>query len=108
FSLSSTTQALATPAQGACFISVKVKAPSALGPLNNTTGPISSTESGPGTTSNTATLTVATPPSAPTIAKGFGAASIPLNGTSSLTFTITNPNSSVTLINVSANDPLPS
>ncbi|HEV8369321.1 MAG TPA: Ig-like domain repeat protein [Pyrinomonadaceae bacterium] len=91
----------------ACLISVKVKAPNTLGTLNNTTGPISATESGPGATSNTASLTVIAPPVAPTIAKGFGAASIPLNGTTSLTFTLSNPNSTVTLMNVSASDTLP-
>jgi hypothetical protein len=101
------TQASATSAQGTCFISVKVQAPSALGAFNNTTGPITSTESEPGTTSNTATLTVTAPPLPPTIAKAFGAASIPLNDTTSLSFTFTNPNSNLTLMNVSASDTLP-
>lgn len=101
------TQALAISAQGTCFISVKVQAPSVLGTLNNTTGPITSTESQPGTTSNTATLTVIAPPLPPTIAKAFDAAIIPLNDTTSLTFTFTNPNSNLTLMNVSANDTLP-
>jgi hypothetical protein len=107
FSLFSESQALENPAQGTCFISVKVQAPSALGTLNNTTGPITSTESEPGTTSNTATLTVTAPPLPATIVKAFGAASIPLNGTTSLTFTLTNPNSALTLMNVSASDTLP-
>ena len=97
----------ADPAQGTCFISVKVQAPSTLGTLDNTTGPIAADESGPGTTSNTASLTVTAPPVPPTIAKEFGAASIPLNGTTSLTFTFTNPNTSVLLMNVSAIDTLP-
>ena len=107
FYLSSKTQASASPAQGTCFISVKVKAPGALGTLNNTTGPIASNESGPGATSNTANLTVTAPPLPPTIAKGFGAASIPLSGITSLTFTFTNPNSNVMLMNVSASDAMP-
>jgi hypothetical protein len=101
------TQAFGVSAQGACFISVKVKAPNVLGTLDNTTGPITSTESGPGATSNTTSLTVTAPPLAPTISKGFGAASIPLNGTTSLTFTFTNPNSSLSLMNISASDNLP-
>ncbi|HXM51120.1 MAG TPA: Ig-like domain repeat protein, partial [Pyrinomonadaceae bacterium] len=100
-------QAPANPAQGTCFITVKVRAPFTLGVLNNTTQPISANETGPGATSNTASLTVVTPPSPPTIAKGFGAASIPLNGVASLTFTFTNPNSNVTLMNISASDTLP-
>jgi hypothetical protein len=53
------------------------------------TGTISSTESGTGATSNTATLTVVGPPS---IMKGFDASTIPMNGPSVLSFTITNPN----------------
>src|SRR6185369_12239036 len=89
-----------------CTISVKVKAPANSGTLNNTTGPISANESGSGATSNTASLiVVASLP--PTIAKSFGAATIPLNGTTSLTFTLANPNSTVTLTNVSATDTLP-
>jgi len=101
------TQASSDPAAGTCFITVKVKAPGSLGTLNNTTGTITANETGPGTTSNTASLTVIMPPLAPTIAKGFGAASILLNGTTSLTFMFTNPNSNVTLMNVSASDILP-
>jgi hypothetical protein len=98
------TQASSDPAAGTCFITVKVKAPGALGTLNNTTGTITANETGPGVTSNTASLTVIAPPA---IAKGFGAASIPLNGTTSLTFLFTNPNSNVTFMNVSASDILP-
>jgi hypothetical protein len=103
----SNNQATANPAQGACFITVKVQAPTALGTLNNTTGPITSNESGPGATSNTASLTVTAPPVPPTIAKGFGTASIPLNGTTTLTFLLTNPNANVMLMNISASDILP-
>jgi hypothetical protein len=95
------------PLLATCAISVKVMAPNTLGTLNNTTGPITANESAPGATSNTASLTVIAPPVAPTIAKSFGAATIPLNGTTSLTFTLANPNSTVTLMNVSASDTLP-
>jgi uncharacterized repeat protein (TIGR01451 family) len=42
----------------------------------------------------------------PTITKAFGAANIPLNGTTSLTFTITNPNASA-ITGVSMTDALP-
>jgi hypothetical protein len=95
------------PLLATCAISVKVMAPNTLGTLNNTTGPITANESAPGATSNTASLTVIAPPVAPTIAKSFGAATIPLNGSTSLTFTLANPNSTVTLMNVSASDTLP-
>ena len=70
-----------------CTFSVNVTGVAA-GAQNNTTGNVTSTEGGTGTTSNTATLNVVAPPS---IAKAFGTASVPLNGSTSLTFTITNP-----------------
>jgi len=86
-----------------CKVSVNVQGIAA-GVQNNTTGPVSSTESGPGATSNTASITVIGPPS---IAKAFGAASINLNGTTTLTFTITNPNATVALTGVGFGDTLP-
>jgi hypothetical protein len=49
------------------------------------------------------TVTVLTPP---TISKAFGASGIPLNGTTSLSFTITNPNA-VALTGLSFSDSLP-
>ncbi len=70
-----------------CTLSVDVKG-TVEGDANNTTGAISSTEGGTGTASNTATLKVVAPP---TISKAFGAANITLNGTTTVTFTITNP-----------------
>ena len=72
---------------GNCNLSVHVTG-TAAGNHNNTTGAVTSIEGGTGTSSNTATLTVVAPPS---IAKAFGAAAIPLNGTTSLTLTVTNP-----------------
>lgn len=86
-----------------CTIGVSVSSAVA-GIYDNTTGPVSATETGAGTTSNTATLVVATPPA---VTKAFGAASIPLNGTTSLGFTINNPNSSTALTGVGFTDTLP-
>ena len=63
----------------------------ASGQFTNTTGSVTSTNGGTGNTAS-ANLTVATPPA---ITKAFGAASIPLNGTTSLTFTIQNPNTNL-------------
>src|SRR5207244_6757089 len=78
----------ASPAAGStCTFSVDVTGTTA-GSKSNTTGAITSTEGGTGTTSNTAVLTVVAPPS---IAKVFNPNTIALNATTSLTFTITNP-----------------
>jgi fimbrial isopeptide formation D2 family protein/uncharacterized repeat protein (TIGR01451 family) len=90
-------------ANGSCTISLNVTGIQA-GVQNNTTGPISSNESGAGATSNTASITVIGPPS---IAKVFGAASINLNAQTTLTFTITNPNATVALTGVGFGDTLP-
>jgi CSLREA domain-containing protein len=90
-------------ANASCTISLNVTGIAA-GVQNNTTGPISSNESGAGATSNTASITVIGPPS---IAKAFGAASINLNATTTLTFTITNPNATVALTGVGFGDTLP-
>ncbi|HSB09838.1 MAG TPA: HYR domain-containing protein [Blastocatellia bacterium] len=86
-----------------CIISVDVKGTTA-GVKNNTTDAPSSTEAGTGVVSNTATLTVVAPP---TISKAFDAATIPLNGTSNLTFTLTNPNTTTALTGVGFTDTLP-
>ena len=95
-------------ANGACFISVSVT-PTVTGTLNNTTGPISANESGPGATSNTASLTVTAAPAvvAPTLTKAFSPSDVALGQTTTLSFTVTNPNSSTTLVNTAFTDPLP-
>src|SRR5439155_2036824 len=67
-------------ANGTCTITVNVKGTTS-GAKDNTTGAISSTNGGTGTASNTATITVANPP---TISKAFSPASIPVGGISSL------------------------
>jgi uncharacterized repeat protein (TIGR01451 family) len=91
-------------ASGSCSITVNVTGVAA-GVQNNTTGPISSNESGAGLPSNTAPITVIGPPS---IAKSFGAASVNLNATTTLSFTITNLNPTVALTGVAFGDTLPS
>ncbi|PYX89837.1 MAG: hypothetical protein DMG67_14150 [Acidobacteria bacterium] len=73
-------------ASSSCTFAVNVTGIAA-GTQNNTTGNVTSANGGTGGTAS-ATLKVEAPPS---IAKAFGAANIPLSGTTSLTFTITNP-----------------
>lgn len=73
------------------------------GNYTNTTGAVTSTNGGTGNTAS-ANLKVAAPP---TISKAFGLATVPLNGSVSLTFTITNPNPSVTLNGIGFTDNLP-
>jgi uncharacterized repeat protein (TIGR01451 family) len=90
-------------ASGSCIFTVNVKGTTA-GPKTNTSGAVTSNEGGTGNTAS-ASVTVVAPPS---ISKAFGASSIPVNGTTSLTFTITNPNTGTALTGVGFNDSLPS
>jgi hypothetical protein len=93
----------ATIAAGAsCTFSVNVIGTTS-GVKNNSVT-VSSTNGGTGNTSN-ASLTVAL---APAIAKSFGAATIPLNGSTTLSFTITNPNTGFALTGIGFSDSLPS
>src|SRR5437016_2979865 len=85
-----------------CQFSVTVTG-AASGQYTNTTGNVTSTNGGTGNTA-TANLTVA---SAPTMTKAFGAASILLNASTSLTFNISNPNTTLGLTGVSFSDALP-
>jgi large repetitive protein len=91
------------PTGSNCKVAVNVTG-TADGTFTNTTGNVTSTNGGTGNTAS-ANLTVATPP---TITKVFGAAMIPLNGTTSLTFTIHNPSATVALTGVAFTDSLPS
>jgi hypothetical protein len=92
------------PASGQCVISVDLLV-TGTGTISNTTGTISANESGPGNPSNTATIQVVL---APTLNKVFGAANIPTGGTTSLTFNIANPNTTVSLVGIALTDTLPS
>ncbi|GAA5186345.1 hypothetical protein GCM10023322_32410 [Rugosimonospora acidiphila] len=92
------------PGGGSCTFSVNVTGTTS-GTKVNTSGPVNSTESGPGATASAAvTVAIATPP---TIAKAFGATTIAVNGTTSLSFTLTNPNPSTPLTGVGFTDALP-
>ena len=89
-------------ANSQCQFSVTVTG-AAAGNFTNTTGNVTSTNGGTGNTA-TANLSVATPP---TITKSFGAASIQVGGSTSLSFTINNPNASLSLTGVAFTDSLP-
>ena len=77
----------ALPAGGQCSITIDVTGTSA-GAKTNVTGSISSNESGAGAVAG-ARIDVISPP---TISKTFGASTIPLNGVTTLTFALGNPN----------------
>lgn len=80
--------AIAT-AGGTCTFTINVTS-AAAGVYANTTGGVNSNESSPaGPVSNTATLSVL---GAPTVAKGFSPSTIGMGQTSTLTITLTNPN----------------
>lgn len=93
--------ALSRNAATSCTIVVNVTANSE-GAKNNVTGAISSTQGGTGLTAS-ATLNVI---AAPTFTKSFGASSIQLNGTTTLSFAITNASATFPLNNVSFTDNL--
>ncbi|MBM0278080.1 DUF7933 domain-containing protein, partial [Micromonospora tarensis] len=92
------------PAGGSCTFSVNVTGTTS-GTKVNTSSPVDSNESGPGTPA-AASITVRVA-AAPTIAKAFRDATIPLDGTTALQFTLTNPNTDTTLTGVSFVDNLP-
>ncbi len=87
--------------QGSCSIKVNVVSATDNTYTNSVT--INSTAAGNGTPVS-ATLTVANPPG---ISKAFGGSTVPLNGSTSLTVTLSNPNANVTLNGVAFTDTLP-
>ena len=92
------------PASGSCTVSVSIKATSA-GPHTNTSGFLVTAEAGTNTSSvGSAPLTALLPPS---IAKAFAPSPILANGTSRLTFTITNPNPNDAISGVAFGDTFP-
>src|SRR5579864_2077632 len=88
-------------AVGTCTVSVNVQSATDNTYSNSVT--IDSSDAGNGNTS-TAVLTVISPPA---ITKSFGAATIPLNGTTSLSFAVSNPNTNETLSGITFADSLP-
>ena len=99
-SISLTAAAIAVNSQ--CVFNVTVTG-TVSGNFTNVTGSVSSTNGGAGNSAS-ANLAVAGPPS---IAKAFGLPSLGLGGSTSLTFTITNPNTGLTLTGLAFTDNLP-
>jgi len=87
---------------GSCTFNVTVTGMTA-GLKNNVTGNVTSTEGGIGGRAED-NITVVAPPS---IAKTFGADTILVGGTTTLSFTITNPNTATVLTGVAFTDTLP-
>ncbi|HEX3565518.1 MAG TPA: Ig-like domain repeat protein, partial [Acidimicrobiales bacterium] len=88
-------------AGSSCSVVVNVTGTSA-GVKNNSVSV--SSDSGAGNTAN-ASITVVAPP---TLSKAFGAASVPLGGSTSLSFTVNNPNATTDLTGIGFTDSLPS
>src|SRR5712671_2883040 len=86
---------------GICSVAVNVRG-TAEGVFNNSVT-INSADAGNGNTAS-ASLTAIIPP---TIVKAFGASTIPLNGVTSLTFTINSSNATLTLNGIAFADNLP-
>jgi hypothetical protein len=87
-----------------CTLTVNVTGTQTGTSITNTSGAVGSTNGGNGNTAS-ATLSVAAPPA---ITKAFGAASVPLNGTTLLTLTLTNPTANTfALSGVAFTDTLP-
>jgi uncharacterized repeat protein (TIGR01451 family) len=87
---------------GTCTVRVNITVP-AVGSYANTSGAVSSTNGGTGNTANATLFTLAPA----VLNKTFTPSTIGINGTSTLTFTITNPNATTTLTNVTFSDTFP-
>src|SRR5262249_19056657 len=97
-SISFSNKALAV---GTCAITLRVSR--SVADQYSNSGTIDSTDAGDGTTANESRNVI----DPPHIVKNFGAATIPLNGTTSLTITINSTNQNQTLSGISFTDTLP-
>ena len=92
----------AMAASSSCFVELGVSAASP-GVYPNVTSPVTSTEGGIGNQA-TALLTVVAPP---TLTKSFSPATVKVGETTTLTFTLTNPNPTTPLSRITFADPFP-
>lgn len=94
-------------AGASCQVGINVTS-STVGTVNNQTSTVSSNEAGTGSASNTASLAVGgSGILPPTIGIAFNPSTIQVNFSTTLTFTISNPNGSNSLSGVSVTDSLP-
>lgn len=77
------------------------------GVKNNVTGQVTSADSGPGNTASAIITVIGAAASPPTITKSFGAVTMMVGESTSLSFTIRNTNKTTTLTGVGFNDALP-
>ena len=89
---------------GSCTFAINVTGTTS-GTKVNTSGPVDSTESGPGGTAS-ASITVV-PALAPAATKTFDHTAIVVNGTTTLAFNVANPNTATVLTNINLADKLP-
>ncbi len=89
-------------ANATCTIGVDVT-PTSAGNITNTAGPVSSANAGTGNTASDSVSVV----QRPAITKTFGADTVPLGGTTSLTIVVSNPDLAVTQTGVAFTDTLP-
>jgi hypothetical protein len=90
-----------------CIFSVNVLASTAGNFLNTTSNVVNAIPGGPFTGNTASDLLIVVPIRPPTINKTFGEVTVPINGITGLSFTITNPNPTVTLTGIGFTDTLP-
>jgi fimbrial isopeptide formation D2 family protein/uncharacterized repeat protein (TIGR01451 family) len=107
FTLSCSFGNLAPGASATVHVQAPTLAPpgSSAGTYNNSANAFADNEPLPGATSNTATIVVL-PAMPPSITKSFGVATVPVNASTTLSFTITNPNT-IALTGIGFTDTLP-
>jgi uncharacterized repeat protein (TIGR01451 family) len=94
----------AIPASGSCTVMVNLAGTTA-GTKTNTTSELTTAQ---GLTGAPATATVVVrPPQLPTLTKAFSPPTVAVGGTTTLTFTLTNPNPFVVLSRITFADPFP-
>ena len=96
------------PAGGSCTVTVSVTAAAAGSYMNSLAAGALVTSNGANAAPAVATLTVNGPAVAPTLGKAFSPATIVAGGTSVLTITLNNPNSTAASLNAALTDTLPS